>query len=88
MKKQKFTEAQIVSILKQYEGGREALDVCREYGISKATLYNWRKRYSGMESSHIRELKDLKDENRRLKQMYAELMLDHQLAKHIIEKKL
>lgn len=88
MKKQKFTETQIVSILKQYEGGREALDVCREYGISKATLYNWRKRYGGMESSHIRELKDLKDENRRLKQMYAELMLDHQLAKHIIEKKL
>ncbi|MDQ2720278.1 MAG: transposase [Bacteroidota bacterium] len=88
MKKQKFTETQIVSILKQYEGGREALDVCREYGISKATLYNWRKRYSGMESSHIRELKDLKDDNRRLKQMYAELMLDHQLAKHIIEKKL
>jgi putative transposase len=88
MKKQKFTETQIVSILKQYEGGREALDVCREYGISKATLYNWRKRYSGMESSHIKELKELKDENRRLKQMNAELMLDHQLAKHIIEKKL
>jgi putative transposase len=88
MKKQKFTETQIVSILKQYEGGREALDVCREYGISKSTLYNWRKRYSGMESSHIKELKELKDENRRLKQMYAELMLDHQLAKHIIEKKL
>jgi len=88
MKKQKFTETQMVSILKQYEGGREALDLCREYGISKATLYNWRKRYSGMESSHIRELKELKDENRRLKQMYAELMLDHQLAKHIIEKKL
>jgi len=88
MKKQKFSETQIVSILKQYEGGREALDVCREYGISKATLYNWRKKYSGMESSHIKELKSLQDENRRLKQMYAELMLDHQLAKAIIEKKL
>ena len=88
MKKQNFTEAQIVSVLKQYEGGREALDVCREYGISKATLYNWRKKYSGMESSHIKELKNLQDENRRLKQMYAELMLDHQLAKTIIEKKL
>lgn len=88
MKKKIFTEAQIVSALKQYEGGREALDVCREYGISKATLYNWRKKYSGMESSHIRELKHLQDENRRLKQMYAELMLDHQLAKTIIEKKL
>ena len=62
--------------------------LCREYGISKATLYNWRKKYSGMESSHIRELKALQDENRRLKQMYAELMLDHQVAKYIIEKKL
>jgi putative transposase len=62
--------------------------LCREYGISKATPYNWRKKYSGMESSHIKELKALQDENRRLKQMYAELMLDHQVAKHIIEKKL
>ena len=88
MKKQRITEAQIVSILKQYEGGRDAMDVCREYGISKATLYNWRKKYSGMESSHVKEIKALQDENRRLKQMYAELMLDHQLAKHIIEKKL
>jgi putative transposase len=88
MKKQRISETQIVSILKQYEGGREALDVCREYGISKATLYNWRKKYSGMDSSHVKELKALQEENRRLKQMYAELMLDHQLAKHIIEKKL
>ena len=88
MKKQRITEAQIVSILKQYVGGRDAMDVCREYGISKATLYNWRKKYSGMESSHVKEIKALQDENRRLKQMYAELMLDHQLAKHIIEKKL
>lgn len=88
MKKQRLSETQIVSILKQYEGGREALDVCREYGISKATLYSWRKKYSGMESSHLKELKSLQDENRRLKQMYTELMLDHQLAKAIIEKKL
>lgn len=88
MKRQKFTETQILQVLKQYEGGREALDVCREYGISKATLFNWRKKYSGMEASHIKELKALQDENRRLKQMYAELMLDHQLAKAIIEKKL
>lgn len=88
MKKQKFTETQILSILKQYEGGRDALDVSREYGISRATLYNWRKKYSGMEASQLKELKELQDENRRLKQLYAELMLDHQLAKHIIEKKL
>ena len=88
MKKQRFTETQIAFILKQYDGGREPADLCREYGFSKATLYNWRMKYAGMESSHIRQLKALQEENRRLKQMYAELMLDHQLAKHIIEKKL
>ena len=88
MKKQKFTETQILQAIKQYEGGRDAADVSREYGISKATLFNWRKKYSGMESSQIKEMKDLKEENRRLKQMYAELSLDHQLAKAIIEKKL
>ncbi|GAB3720031.1 hypothetical protein GCM10027592_63500 [Spirosoma flavus] len=86
MKKKKFTETQIVAILKQYEGGREAMDVCREYGISKATLFNWRKKYSGMEATHLKELKALKDENHRLKQMYAELSLDYRLAKEIIEK--
>lgn len=85
MKKQRFTETQIVSILKQYEGGR---DLSREYGISKATLYNWRKKYVGMDAFHLKEMKALQEENRRLKQMYAELMLDHQLAKTIIEKKL
>lgn len=88
MKKQQFTETQITTAIKQYEGGRQAQDVGREYGISKATLYNWRKKYSGMDASHLRELKSLQDENRRLKQMYAELSLDYQLAKTIIEKKL
>lgn len=88
MKKQRFTETQIVSILKQYEGGRDPMDLSREYGISKATLYNWRKKYAGMDVSHLKEMKSLQEENRRLKQMYAELMLDHQLAKTIIEKKL
>ena len=88
MKRKQFSETQILQVLKQYEGGREAMDVCREYGISKATLFNSRKRYSGMDGSQIRELKSLQEENRRLKQMYAELSLDHQLAKAIIEKKL
>lgn len=88
MKKKNYSETQIVAILKQYEGGREAMDVCREYGISKATLFNWRKKYSGMEASQLKELKALQDENRRLKQMYAELSLDYKLAKDIIEKKL
>jgi putative transposase len=88
MKKQRLTETQIVSILKQYDGGRDPMELCREFGISKATLYNWRKKYAGMDTSHLKEMKALQDENRRLKQMYAELMLDHQLAKKIIEKKL
>ena len=59
MEKQRFTETQIVSILKQYDGGREPMELCREYGISKVTLYNWRKKCSGMESSHTKELKAL-----------------------------
>lgn len=88
MKRKQFTETQIIAALKQYEGGRDAGDVCREYGIHKATLYNWRKKYSGMESSHLKELKTLQEENRRLKHMYAELSLDYKLAKEIIEKKL
>ncbi|MGG7662056.1 transposase [Dyadobacter sp. BHUBP1] len=88
MKKKNYSETQIVAILKQYEGGREAMDVCREYGISKATLFNWRKKYSGMEAAQLKELKALQDENRRLKQMFAELSLDYKLAKDIIEKKL
>ena len=88
MQKHRFTETQILGVLKQYEGGRDAGDVSREAGISKATLFNWRKKYSGMESSQIKQMKDLQDENRRLKQMYADLSLDHQLAKAIIEKKL
>ena len=64
------------------------MDVCREYSISKATLFNWRKKYSGMEATHLKELKALKDENHWLKQMYTELSLDYRLAKEIIEKKL
>jgi len=66
-----------MSILKQDEGGREAMDVCREYGISKDVLYNWCKEYSGTDSTHLKELKARQEENGRLKHMYAELMLDH-----------
>ena len=88
MKKKHFTESQILSILKQYEGGRSAEDLCRENGISRATLYNWKKKYSGMDGTQIRQLKELQEENRRLKHMYAELSLDYKLAKEIIEKKL
>jgi len=88
MKKSKFTPNQIVKILNEYEAGKKANEVCREYGISQATLYNWKKKYGGMEASDLKKLKSLQEENQKLKRMYAELALDHQMAKEIIEKKL
>jgi putative transposase len=88
MKKTRFTETQIVKILREVEGGRAVKDVCRENSISDATYYNWKAKYGGMEASDIKRLKELEDENRRLKQMYAELSLEHKVLKDIIEKKL
>lgn len=87
MKRKKFSESQIIKILKEYESGREVKDLCREYGISRATFYNWKKKYSGMEASQLKRLKDLEDENRRLKRMYADLSLDHEMLKDVLGKK-
>jgi putative transposase len=87
MKKSRFSESQIVRILKEVEGGRAVKEVCREYGFSDATYYNWRAKYGGMELADVKRLKDLEQENRRLKQMYAELSLEHTVLKDIIEKK-
>ncbi len=67
MRKTRFKETQIVKILKEVEGGRMVKDVCREYGISDATYYNWKSKYGGMEASDIKRLKELEDENRKLK---------------------
>jgi putative transposase len=88
MRKTRFTETQIVKILKDVEAGRSVKDVCREHGISDATYYNWKAKYGGMESADIKRLKDLEEENRRLKQMYADLSLEHRILKDVIEKKL
>ncbi len=88
MRKSKYTETQIVGILKAVEGGRQVKDICREYGISDATYYNWKSKYGGMEASDVKRMKDLEDENRRLKQMFAELSLEHKILKDIFEKKL
>ncbi len=88
MKKSRYTETQIVKILKEVEAGRLVKEVCREYGISDATYYNWKAKYGGMESSDIKRLKELEDENRRLKSMFADLSLEHRILKDIIEKKL
>lgn len=88
MRKSRFTESQIVQILKSVEAGRTVKDVCREHGISDATYYNWKAKYGGMEASDIRRLKDLEEENRRLKQMFADLSLENRALKDVIEKKL
>lgn len=87
MKKSKFTESQIVLILKEYESGKKAADLCRKNGISEATFYNWKKKYGGMDTSQLKKLKELEEENRRLKRMYADLSLDHFLLKEVLEKK-
>lgn len=88
MKKSRFTESQIIAALKEYAAGKSSTDVCRDLGINKNTLLNWKKKYGGMEVQHLRKLKELEDENRRLKAMYADLSLDHRILKDIVEKKL
>ena len=87
MKKQKFTEAQIVKALKEHEAGRDVQDISRELGINKATFYNWRKKYGGMENQELKRLKELEEENKKLKSMYADLALDHKILKDVLSKK-
>ena len=88
MRGSRFSETQVVRILKEVEGGRVVKDVCREHGISETTYYNWKARYGGMEVSDVRRLKELDQENRRLKHMFAELSLENRALKDVIEKKL
>ena len=87
MKKSRFTETQIVKLLKEYESGRDVKEICREYGVARATFYNWRKRYGGMDASQLKRLKELEEENRKLKQMYADISLDNVMLKDILGKK-
>lgn len=87
MKKTKFTESQIIKALKENEAGRDVNDLCRELGIHRATFYSWRKKYGGMEVKELKRLKELEEENRKLKQMYADLALDNKILKDVLEKK-
>ena len=88
MKKSRFTETQIVSILKQADAGVPITDICRQAGISVPTYYKWKSKYGGLEASELRRVKDLEAENARLKRMYAELALDNAAMKDLIAKKL
>jgi len=87
MKRSKFSDSQIMAILKQAESGLSVPDLCREHGISNATFYKWRSKYGGMDTSMMTRLKELEDENRRLKKMYAEERLKSELRKEALEKK-
>lgn len=87
MKKSKFTEAQIVFAIKQSEQGVRVDEICRKMGISEATFYNWKKKYGGIGVSELRELRQLKEENAKLKQMVADLSLDKQMLQDIVKKK-
>ena len=88
MRKSKFSPEKIAKILKEFDQGKSAQELSREHGISTATFYKWRERYAGMSGKELKRIKELEEENRKLKQMYASLALDHELAKEIIEKKL
>ena len=88
MKKSKYTEEQIAFALRQAESGTVVGEVCRKMGISEATFYNWKKKYGGLGVSELRELRMLKEENSRLKQMVADLSLDKQMLQDVIKKKL
>ncbi len=88
MKRTRFSENQIIKILKEAESGVPLTDLCRTHGFSKSSFYKWKAKYGGMEASDLRRLRELEEENRRLKQMYAELSLEHQVLKDVVEKKL
>jgi putative transposase len=88
MKKSKFTPTQIANILKSFDMGKSAEEISRDHGVSRATLYKWRQRYGGMEASELKRVKELEEENAKLKRMYANLALELDTAKYIIEKKL
>jgi putative transposase len=87
MRKSKFSESQIAAVLKEVESGVAVADVARKHGISSGTFYQWRSRYGGMSVSDMQRLRELEQENARLKRMYADLSLDHALIKEVLAKK-
>ena len=87
MKKSRYTDAQIMGILRQADSGVPVASLCREHGMSAASFYKWRAKYGGMDASMMRRLKELEDENRRLKRMYADLSIQAEIVKDALQKK-
>ena len=87
MKRSRFSEEQIIAILKEHEAGSKTADICRRHGISDATFYNWKSKYGGLTVSDAARLRALEDENRRLKRMYADLSMQADLLKEALGKK-
>lgn len=87
MKRSRFSEAQIIGILKEQESGEKTADICRRHGISEATFYKWKAKFGGLEVSDAKRLKALEDENTRLKKLLAEAMLDNAMLKDVASKK-
>lgn len=88
MKKSRFTETQIVKAIKAHESGRKVEEICREMEVTPTTFYKWKQRYGGMEASDVKKLKELQEENSRLKRMFADLSLVHEALKEAVAKKL
>lgn len=87
MKKSRYTESQIIGVLKEVDAGRKVEEVCRQHGISSATYYNWKSRYGGMEASDVKRLKELEEENAKLKKMFADVSLENNAIKELVAKK-
>lgn len=87
MKRSRFSDTQIINILNEVEDGHKVIDVCRSHGISTSTYYKWKSKYGGLAVSDLQRLRELESENQRLKQMYAELSLEHQILKDVLAKK-
>ena len=88
MQKSRYSEEKIIKILKEAEAGKRTVDICRDYGISDVTFYKWRSKYGGMDVSDAKRLRQLEEENKRLKKLLAETMMDKQVLQEMLEKKL
>lgn len=87
MKRSRFSEEQVIGVLKEHELGAKTADLCRKHGISEATFYNWKSKYGGLDVSEARRLKQLSDENTKLKKLLADAMLDNAALKDLLSKK-